>query len=334
MAELDRGSVRTRTTWLTRVTVVMVLSGCADPDSSANPLDTVSSAPILVAHRGASAYAPEHTLASYELGIEQGADYIEPDLQITSDGVLIALHDLTLERTTNVEDVFPDRFQEVEFRGEMTRVWPANDFTLEEIRSLDAGSWFDPSFADARIPTFREVVEVARGRAGLFPETKAPEVYGELGFDMAGQLLGELAELGLGEPGADPATPVIIQSFSPASLEALRHEHGTRLHLTLLIGDGEAAAEWLTPEGLERAAGFASGIGPTKSLLVEDPTIVDRAHALGLTVVPWTFRASRPGSGFTSVEAEMAHFLDELGVDGLFTDNPDLFPRGSSEDGP
>ncbi len=287
-----------------------------------------------MAHRGASAYAPEHTLASYELGIEQGADYIEPDLQITSDGVLIALHDLTLERTTNVEEVFPDRFQEVEIRGETTRVWPASDFTFEEIRSLDAGSWFDPSFADARIPTFREVVELARGRAGIFPETKSPEVYGDLGFDMAGQLLAELAEFGLEAPDADPATPVIIQSFSAASLEALRHEHETRLPLVLLVGGGEAAAEWLSDEGLERAAEFASGIGPSKSLLARDRTVVERAHALGLTVVPYTFRARSPGDGFATVEAEMTHFLEDLGVDGLFTDNPDLFPRGSIEDGP
>ena len=86
--------------------------------------------PILVAHRGASAYAPEHTIASYELGIEQGADYIEPDLHITADGVLIAFHDLTLERTTDVEERFPDRYREVEVRGEMTRVWPVSDFDV------------------------------------------------------------------------------------------------------------------------------------------------------------------------------------------------------------
>jgi glycerophosphoryl diester phosphodiesterase len=289
--------------------------------------------PILIAHRGASAYAPEHTIASYELGIEQGADYIEPDLQITSDGVLIALHDLTLERTTNVEDVFPDRFQEIEVRGAATRVWPANDFTLEEIRTLDAGSWFDPSFAGALIPTFREVAQLARGRAGLFIETKAPEVYGDLGHDMESQLLSALAELGLGEPGQDQATPIIIQSFSAASLELLRYEHGTRLPLTLLVSGEEAAAEWLSPDGLARAAEFATGIGPAKNLLMADPAVVDRAHEVGLTVVPWTFRARNPGDDFTTVEVEMAHFLEKIGVDGLFTDNPDLFPRAPAGGG-
>ena len=290
--------------------------------------------PILIAHRGASAYAPEHTIASYELGIEQGADYIEPDLQITSDGVLIALHDLTLERTTNVEDVFPDRFQEVEVRGAATRVWPANDFTLEEIRTLDAGSWFDPSFAGALIPTFHEVAQLARGRAGLFIETKAPEVYGDLDHDMEAQLLSALAELGLGEPGQDPATPIIIQSFSAASLQLLRYQHGTRLPLTLLISGEEAAAEWLSPDGLARAAEFATGIGPAKNLVMADPEVVDRAHEVGLTVVPWTFRARNPGDDFTTVEVEMAHFLEDIGVDGIFTDNPDLFPRAPAGGGP
>ncbi len=311
---------------------VTAVAGCADaPESgSETPLEaTPRSAPILVAHRGASAYAPEHTLVAYELGIAQGADYIEPDLQITSDGVLIALHDLTLERTTNIEEVFPSRFEEVEIRGELTKVWPVNDFTLEEIRTLDAGSWFDTSFAGATIPTFAEVIEVARGRAGLFIETKAPEVYGNRGFDMEELLLSELAQHGLAEPGQDPATPIIIQSFSAASLELLRHEKETRLPLALLIGGGEESAHWVTQEGLARAAGFATGIGPTKSLLADDPAIVARAHELRLTVVPWTFRARRPGDRFSTVEEEMAHFLDEIGVDGIITDNPDLFPGRS-----
>lgn len=318
---------------LLSLALALLVSGCAEtPESGASgtPADGEDGpSAILVAHRGASAYAPEHTIASYELGIAQGADYIEPDLQITKDGVLIALHDLTLERTTNVEDVFPDRFQLAEIRGEMVRVWPVNDFTLEEIQSLDAGSWFDASFADTRVPTFAEVVEIARGRAGLFIETKAPEVYGDRGFDMESLLLAELAEHGLADPGADPDTPIIIQSFSAASLEILRHERGTRLPLALLIGGGDAAAEWLTDDGLGRVAAFATGIGPTKSLLTDDPTLVDRAHAVGLDVVPWTFRARDPGDGFSTVEEEMWHYLDALGVDGIITDNPDLFPRSA-----
>ncbi len=325
-------------TALTGLVFCLAAAGCAtdidNGERDAPPAaDARSPAPILVAHRGASAYAPEHTVASYELGIEQGADYIEPDLHITADGVLIAFHDLTLERTTDVEDRFPDRYREAEIRGEMTRVWPVSDFTFDEIRTLDAGSWFDPSFAGARVPTFREVVEVARGRAGLFIETKSPEVYEALGFDMETLLLGELAELGLAEPGADPSTPVIIQSFNAASLEILRHDHETRLPLALLVGGEEAASEWLSEEGLARAAEFVSGIGPAKNLIMADPSVVARAHALDLTVVPWTFRARSPGEGFTSVEAEMLHFLEEIGVDGIITDNPDLYPATRTAEG-
>ena len=286
-------------------------------------------AAVLIAHRGASAYAPEHTVASYELGIAQGADYIEPDLQITRDGTLIALHDLTLERTTNVAEVFPERYREEMIRGTLTRVWPVNDFTLEEIRSLDAGSWFDPSFAAERVPTFTEVIELARGRAGLFIETKAPEVYGSRGFDMEELVLAELALHGLDQPGADHATPVVIQSFSAESLMILRGDKGTTLPMSLLIGGEEAAAEWLSPEGLVRLRDFATGIAPAKDLLLADPSVVARAHELDLTVIPWTFRARNPGT-FASVEEEMTHFLEVLGVDGIITDNPDLFPREGS----
>jgi glycerophosphoryl diester phosphodiesterase len=285
-------------------------------------------APLLIAHRGASAYAPEHTLAAYQLALDQGADFIEPDLQITSDGRLIALHDLTLERTTNVRDVFPDRFREETVRGRQMQVWYASDFTLEEIRSLDAGSWFGEGFAGAVVPTFAEVIELARGRAGLIPETKAPEVYGDRGFDMERLVLDELERYALHTRDADATTPVVIQSFSPESLEIMRHELGSDLPLVFLLSGGEAA-EWLTAEGLARARGFATGIGPAKNLLLEHPEAVALAHEAGLTVTPWTFRSDDPGD-FASVELEMAHFLFELGVDGLFTNNPDLFPRAPS----
>jgi glycerophosphoryl diester phosphodiesterase len=279
-------------------------------------------APLLIAHRGASAYAPEHTAAAYELGIEQGADFIEPDLQITRDGVLVAIHDLTLERTTDVREVFPDRFREDE---DGIRRWHVGDFTLAEIRTLDAGSWFDPAFHGERVPTFAEVIEMARGRAGIIPETKAPEVYAELGHDMARLLVEELEAHGLHVAGADRATPVVIQSFSERSLRALREELGSDLPLVLLLS-GRDATGALSAEGLDAIARFASGIGPNKALLLQDPEAVERAHVRGLLVTPWTFRARDPGR-FGDVTEEMAHFLCDLGVDGLFTDNPDRFPR-------
>src|SRR5687768_6114886 len=132
-----------------------------------------SSRKILIAHRGASAYAPEHTLEAYRLALEQGADFVEQDLAVTKDGVLICIHDLTLDRTTNVEEVFPTRF--VEDTG--TKRWLVNDFTLAEIKQLDAGSWFAPKFAGARIPTFEEAIDAVGRRAGLYPELKDPAFY-------------------------------------------------------------------------------------------------------------------------------------------------------------
>ncbi len=267
------------------IALILLIAACSSDTGDAPPLADPD-APILIAHRGASAYAPEHSAEAYELAIEQGADYIEPDLQITKDGVLIALHDLTLTRTTNVRSIFPARSQR-DRGGELRDVWDANDYTLEEIQQLDAGSWFDDAFAGTKVLTISEVIELVRGRAGLFIETKAPEIYGERGFDMETLLLEALARHGLDEPGADPDTPVVIQSFSAASLRILREEHQTRLPLALLIE--EETAQWLTPEGLAEAAEFVNGIGPDQSLLLDDQGIVDLAHELGLTVVPWTF---------------------------------------------
>ena len=115
----------------------------------------------VVAHRGASAYAPEHTAAAYKLAIEMGADFVEQDLAVTKDGVLICLHDASLERTTNVEEVFPDRAVSISLEGRTRRAWVANDFTLAEIKRLDAGSWFDKKFAAEKILTFDEAVAIA-----------------------------------------------------------------------------------------------------------------------------------------------------------------------------
>ena len=109
----------------------------------------------LIAHRGASGYAPEHTIAAYKLAIEQGADFVEPDLQITKDSVLICMHDLTLERTTSVKEVFPDRFREMKTddapNAPASKHWPVSDFTLAEIKQLDAGSWFDKKFQGLKV---------------------------------------------------------------------------------------------------------------------------------------------------------------------------------------
>jgi glycerophosphoryl diester phosphodiesterase len=307
------------------VTFLPWLAGCGSDRGSGAPMPRENEMAILIAHRGASAYAPEHTLAAYQLAMEQGADFVEPDLQVTHDGVLICLHDETLERTTNVEDLFPERAREENVSGETVRRWYVSDFNLDEIRQLDAGSWFDPRFRDERIPTFDEAIALVLDRAGLDPETKAPEVYGSQGLDMERLLVAALGDAGLLDTEAHPATPVVIQSFSPESLRILRNELGVTLPLTLLIGSAEDA-HWLTAEGLAEASAFANAVGPTKRLVLDDPGLVERAHAAGLQVVPWTFRSDAPGD-FPSVSAEMSYYLYNLGVDALFTNNPDLFPR-------
>ena len=277
---------------------------------------------LLVAHRGASAYAPEHTLAAYRLALAQKADYVEQDLQITKDGVLVCLHDETLERTTNVAEVFPQRGQ-----GEQgQRHWLVADFTLAEIKQLDAGAWFNEKFKGERVPTFQEAIDAVRGKAGLYPETKAPESYAGRGFSMERLLADALKKNQLDQPNADPRTPVIIQSFSPASLRKLAEEQQTKLPLILLIGRPQDAQQWLSVAGLQAAKKFAAGIGPAKSLIEADPKLVARAHAAGLTVTPYTFRSGMTGR-YADVQAEMRHFLFTYGVDAVFTDNPDQFPK-------
>jgi glycerophosphoryl diester phosphodiesterase len=278
---------------------------------------------ILIAHRGASAYAPEHTMAAYRLALEQGADFVEQDLQISKDGVLVCLHDLTLERTTNVEEVFPAR--SVAGPGGR-KTWNVSDFTLQELKTLDAGSWFDAKFKGERIPTFQEAIDLVRGKAGLYPETKGPEVYGSRGFDMEQLLLDALRKNALEGPGANPKTPVIIQSFSAESLQKFR-KSGSTLALTFLVSDLDPdRGPWLTDEGLKKVRQFADGLGPAKALLLADPTLASRAHGAGLTLTPYTFRSAGQPAGKT-VKEEMSEFLYTIGVDALFTDNPDQFPR-------
>ncbi len=273
--------------------------------------------PTLIAHRGASFDAPEHTLEAYALALKQGADFVEPDLQVTKDGVLVCLHDTTLERTTDVAKVFPDRATEVKGR----KTWTVAAFTLAEIKKLDAGSWKDAQFKGATVPTFQEMIDLVKGKAGLIPETKAPEVYGKLGLNMEKLLMEALKKNKLDAPGADPKTPVIIQSFSAASLKLLRKDHGCKLPLVYLPPAAET-----TPEGLKAMTAFADGVAPNKAVVLARPQLVADAHALGLSVTVWTFRSGQTGK-FKSVTDEMAHFLTVLKVDAVFTDNPDQFPR-------
>jgi glycerophosphoryl diester phosphodiesterase len=287
----------------------------------AGPLVADASQPkINIAHRGASAYAPEHTREAYELAIEQGADFVEQDLGVTKDGVLVCLHDPTLERTTNVEAVFPDRA--VRERGVLR--WYLRDFTVAEIERLDAGSWFGPAFTGARILTWQAAIDLIGGVAGLYPELKLPSLSRERGVDMVRLFVESLRQNGLAGGSAGPRTPLVVQSFDAEALQALAAQVPDVPRVFLI--EPRDAARWMTPEGLRAIRRFATGIGPSKAILDGRPDLVRLAHAAGLTVAPYTFR-SRASGRFPTVRDEMRYFLFDLGVDAVFTDNPDLFPR-------
>jgi len=310
---------------LIQVTLVAVVIALLHVNAEPHPGTQVSGSTeaarkALVAHRGASAYAPEHTLAAYRLAIDQGADYVEQDLAVTKDGVLICLHDESLERTTNVEELFPDRGVADESGR---RRWLAVDFTLEEIKQLDAGSWFDARFAGEQVPTWEEAVAAVGAAAGLYPELKTPALYRSRGVDMTGIFAESVRRLRL------PARlgGLIVQSFDDLPLRELAVAL-PEVPRTLLL-DGRDGPRWLSPERLAEAARFATGIGPSKLLLDGRPEIVEAAHRAGLTVTPYTFTTRGPATRFADVREEMRHYLYELGVDALFTDNPDRFPRST-----
>src|SRR6184192_2810494 len=259
---------------------------------------------IVLAWAGAAAQARKQLIA------HRGASGYEPDLAVTKDGVLICLHDYALKRTTNAAEVFPQR-----------EPWLANDFTLEEIKRLDAGSWFKPAFAGQRIQTFQEAIDLVRGKAGLYPELKSPELYRSRHVDQVKLFVDVIRKNGLDKPESLKTTPVIIQSFDEEAVRRVAKELPSIPRVLLVERDGD-----VSEPRLRVIKTFATGVAPEKSLVAQHPEMVKQAHALGLTVTCWTFRADEKTT-FASVRDEMAHFLYDLGIDALFTNNPDQFPR-------
>jgi glycerophosphoryl diester phosphodiesterase len=284
---------------------------------------TRSSSPrrqIVIAHRGASAYAPENTLPSYELALRQGADCIELDLHATSDGVLVCVHDRSLERTTNVREVFPDRGRKVEEDGAVVPRWLVHDFALAEIARLDCGAWFEPRYAGAAMLSFEEVLAWAKGRTTILAELKYPELYEPLGVDLLSMFDAVVRRHGLVDAAAaDP--PVTLQSFHEPTIRRAGARYRGKMPVVFLRQHADAV-QCVDRDRLAEIATFADGIGPDKTSLEVRPTLVERAHQAGLRVTPWTFRASGLGP-FESVRAEMAHYLSGLQVDGVITDHPD-----------
>jgi glycerophosphoryl diester phosphodiesterase len=273
-----------------------------------------------IAHRGASGSAPEHTAAAYRLAIEQGVNFVEQDLGVTRDNQLICIHDDTLERTTNAAEVFASRVSKVQMRTPGPH-WLVNDFTLDEVKRLDAGKWFDAKFAGAKLLTFQEAIDLVKGKAGLYPELKSPQLYKSRGIDQVKLFVEVIKKNGLEKPESLKTTPVIIQSFDEEAVRRVATELPTIPRILLVDTGGD-----VSDARLREIAKYATGVGPTKSLIAGRPALVKTAHDLGMTVTSWTFRANEKTS-YPNVRAEMSHFLYDLGIDALFTNDPDQFPR-------
>ena len=264
---------------------------------------------MIIAHRGASGYRPEHTRSAYELAIALGADALEPDIVPTRDGVLVIRHENEISGTTDVaaRPEFADRRTRKEIDGKDYDGWFTEDFTLAELKTLRARERIPDArpgnlaYADLEIPAFAEVLELAaRLGVGVYPETKHPAHHRALGLELEPRLVEALR-------GFDG--PVFVQSFSADSLRELPRPR------VQLVGRG--------PIDVEAIAAYADAIGPAKQLV--DASVVEAAHSAGLQVHPYTFRREAQFllDGDASMEAELERFL-AWGVDGVFTDHPDL----------
>jgi glycerophosphoryl diester phosphodiesterase len=269
--------------------------------SASAAVATLGDGPVLnIGHRGASAYAPEHTFAAYDLALDQGADYIEIDLQMTADGVLVALHDKTLNRTADAPEGVPERY----CRGLVSKK------TLEQIKMCDAGSWFSPEYAGEQIPTLEEIFLKYGTSVNYYIETKNPEA----APGMEEELLRLMDEYDLTEPAEDN-WQVLIQSFSAESLMKI-HEMNSELPLIQLYWAGTSKS---IQRDLDAVSEYAVGIGPYKRDV--DAALVEVAHEHCLAVHPYTVNT-----------VEEMEALIALGVDGMFTNNPDLLEGVLGED--
>jgi glycerophosphoryl diester phosphodiesterase len=345
---------------------IALLLGASTAMASPEP-----SAPLIIAHRGASADRPEHTLMAYKLAIEQGADFIEPDLVATKDGQLVARHENEISGTTDVSEKpeFAARRTKKTIDGATVEGWFTEDFTLAELKTLRARERL-PQLRDRNtaydgretIPTFEEILALVKAeeartgrRIGLYPETKHPTHFRELGLPLEEPLLAALSRAGY----TRRSDPVFIQSFEAGNLEALRPRTDLGL-IQLMAAEGGPAdrtgtsyRKMLAPAGLKALARHVDGIGVEKALVIPRdgdgrlaaPTsLVADAHAAGLKVHVWTFR---PENHFLPAEfrssedpvqrgkapEEIRAFL-AAGIDGLFSDSvPDaVAARASRKD--
>lgn len=314
--------------------------------------------PVIVGHRGAPAYRPEHTSVSYHLAIDMGAEYIEPDVVVSRDGVLVVRHENELSSSTDIaaRPEFADRRTTKEVEGVELPGWFTEDFTLAELRTLRAVErWPDMRPLNTRydgrfgILTLAEVVGLARRRSTpdrevrVLAELKHPSWSAEQGLPMAELVAAELRRLGADGPDGT----VVVQSFDAAGLRRLRSRLGSCAPTMLqLIADTPTYDPMTTPAGLRQISTYAQGIAPCRHRLIrrdaDDSVIglsdlVDQAHGAGLGVIAWTVRAEnaflprhlRRGSDLAALgdAATEVAILMGLGVDGLITDHPDVVVR-------
>ena len=330
--------------------------------------------PLVHAHRGASGYRPEHTLAAYRLAVQQGADYIEPDLVMTKDGVLVDRHEPEIGGTTDVaaHPEFADRRVTKQLDGDAVTGWWVEDFTLAELKTLRAeerlpalrpeSASFDGQFD---VPTLAEVLELREqlsaetGRTiGVIPEIKHSTFLHDAGLDPEVALMDELEAHGLNRPNA----ALWVQSFELTPLVRLDDELGFKANLVFLVsaggrpydleaqGDPRTYTDLLTPASLKALVKDVDGLGVDKSRVIPrrsdgtlgTPTaLVGNAHAVGLDVTPWTFRAEnqflpvdyRIGTNPAThgrMADEVTRFF-EAGVDGVFCDQPDICVAARAE---
>jgi glycerophosphoryl diester phosphodiesterase len=298
---------------------------------------------IVIAHRGASGYLPEHTLLAKALAYGQGADYLEQDVVATRDAELVVLHDLDLDDVSDVAERFPGR------RRDDGRHYVV-DFDLAELKQLTLFERKAPGTRIAKYPR-RFPIGIGLGRVatlddelgligglnrstgrnvGIYPEIKHPAWHREHGIDLSRLLLAKLEAFGYSQPD-DRA---FVQCFDADELLRVRRELGCRLKLVQLLGTDGAHAELLTPPRLERVAEYADAIGPAYAQLVTEqsgvlqPTaLAVGARALGLRLHPYTFRREELPAYASTLEALLETFLTRVRVDGVFCDFPDVAVR-------
>ncbi len=298
--------------------------------------------PLVIGHRGASGHRPEHTLEAYQLAIEMGADFIEPDLVSTKDGVLIARHENEISETTDVAEKFPTKKATKIIDGESITGWFTEDLTLQEIKTLKAKERL--SFRNQKyngqfqIPTFEEILNLAKTESekrkrsiGVYPETKHPSYFQSLKLPLDQKLVQVLRSANLDRQ----KNPIFIQSFEPTILQTLKTQ--TTDPLILLIGDLTEVPydlkqtankmtyqQLLSEKSMNELKNYISGIGFHKSHLLNSD-LVERAHQQNLLVHVYTFRSDKTylDSKYQGrPELEYLEFF-KLGVDGVFSDFPD-----------